>query len=361
MKKIIITSLALTLLAGPVWAAGGNLSTDSDSSNRTESDKTSTTKKSEETKNSKGSKSATTNNKGVDITSQESSKTSSQGSKGNTLDLSLDLQSLFSESIVRLEQSGHPFFSSKRILSNPKLPADFGLTAIIKPGVIDSIRAKAMGEMAASGASVSSMGDEEMMRRYKNDLASYGAVVGQAYLYLQEDLANLATGKKDKKGAVAISSIGYLDLLDLADAALVRASEGITDTRTSRLLDRIQRDGTPCRFAGSTNEIQCGGVLVGLGARPELTAYGVPMYGKAFAGYTGSYKVSSGWSYSAAVESLKSSNVYAKFGEEVSNYTEELKSKGRGKEAVQTKKKAMGEVASGKRGLSLSGLLPGIH
>ncbi|EKD41006.1 MAG: hypothetical protein ACD_74C00082G0005 [uncultured bacterium] len=358
----LILMLALGLLAGSALAAGGNLSTDHDNSSRTDSDQGKSVKRTEEHRKSEGSKTAATDSLGVDIRAQESVKMASQSQKGNSLDISIDLQAVFLEGLYRMEQT-HPVLSSKKLLTNPRLPADFGLTAVIRPGWIDAIRAKGMREMAVSNAPVSSLGDEDALQQYKIDLAYYGAVIGQAYLYLSQDLSALDAGarKKDKTGAVTVNKLGYLDFQTLADAALAKANTSITDLRIKRLYDSIVADKTPCRFADSTSKIQCGGTMVIVGTQPELYANGVNVYGKAFAGYSGSYKLSSSWSYSQAVENLKSSGTFSRFAEDVSRYADELTSRGQGREAIETKKKAMSAVASGKRGLSLSGLLPGIH
>ena len=362
MKKIIITGMTLVLLTGSAWAAGDNLAVDRDSSSKTDSEQGKSVKRTEEHRKSEGSKTAATDSSGVDVRAQESVKMASQAQKGNSMDISLDLQAVFLEGLYRMEQTD-PVLSSKKLLTNPRLPADFGMTAVIRPGWIDAIRAKGMREMAVSNAPVSSLGDEEAVQQYKNDLAYYGAVIGQAYLYLSQDLAALDAGarKKDKIGAVAVNKLGYLDFQTLADAALAKANAGISDLRIKRLYDSIVADKAPCRFADSSSKIQCGGAMITVGTQPELYANGVNMYGKAFAGYSGAYKVSSSWSYSQAVENLKSSGTFSKFAEDVSRYADELTSRGQGREAVETKKKAMAAVASGKRGLSLSGLLPGIH
>ena len=160
---------------------------------------------------------------------------------------------------------------------------------------------------------------------------------------------------------MAVRGLGAADVQDLAKAALVRASQGIPDRRIKTAIDQVVADQGECRFAGSPEKIQCGASTLSIGTMPELYFRGVQVYGKAFSGYSGQFKVSSGWSYSQGVEDMKSDSTYSKTGEEVSKYADDLVSRGQGREAVAVKKNAVSQSKSGKAGLGIQHLLPGIH
>jgi hypothetical protein len=209
----------------------------------------------------------------------------------------------------------------------------------------------------------SSVTEDKRIRYYRDNLALYGIIIGQAYLNLTRDLAALNAGiDRDGEGHIVINKIGYDDFLTLADGALLQAVGQITNNTHKRLYESIKADKRPCRFGGSISTIQCGSSSVTIGGQPGLTALGLTIFSnEQFAGFTGNYKVSSGWSYDQAMENLKSTAKYSKMASEVSKYAEKMESHGKSREAIMAKKLTWNHAKTGKVSLSLAKLIPGIN
>ncbi|MDA8338366.1 MAG: hypothetical protein M0Z70_03575 [Nitrospiraceae bacterium] len=251
-----------------------------------------------------------------------------------------------------------------KIASNPKLPRDFGLSAELRPGVIDTIKADYLSKAAQSNSyikdNVGLMG-EIAVQAYRNCLAAYGATIAQAYLNLTADLNDLkASVSKDENGNITVRGMGYDDFIILADAALQKALKDITNSTIKRTYERATQDNSPCQFDRSIENIKCGSSLIILGTKPQLFISGVQWYGERFAGYQGAYKVSKSWSYQDAIEKLKSTSKYSKWASEVSKYAEELESQGKTREATLVRKKAWELAKSGKQSVSPAKLIPGL-
>ena len=356
----IFLVLVLGILIGSRSALALDVGVDVDKGRRIERDKTISTRNSQEQRQSSGTKKSETTSTGTDQNDQETIKQASRLQATSSLDISIPLGNIFLPGLAMLEQSS-PILKAK-ILSNPRQPADFGLSAEIQPGVIDSIKADLLSKAAASNGTVTSVGgDNARLRAYRDSLALYGVIVAQAYLNLSSDLAALNAGvTRDKDGNIQIHNLGYSDLLTLADGALLRAVDKISDKRLCRLYQTVENDKTPCRFAGSTTEIQCGSATITVSGKPTLTALGETIFSSTnFAGFSGNYKISSGWSYDQALEQLKSTSKYSRMAKEVSKYADNLESKGRVRDAVLVKKMAWHQAKSGKTSLSLGKLIPG--
>ena len=195
-------------------------------------------------------------------------------------------------------------------------------------------------------------------------MASYGAVMGVAYLMLTQDLNDLKINiKKDDAGAISITGLGYDDVLSLAKSALDRAiSEDKKSPSIARIHDRITSEQSPCRFDRSLENIQCGSTLIILGTKPQLVASGIKWYGDgSYAGYAGTYKLSRSWSLSDAIEQLKTTERYSKFASEVAKYTEGIETHGKTKEATWAKKKALSLSEGGKQDVGTGKIVPSVH
>ncbi len=352
-----IFSLAFMVLAVVYYAAAQDASYDTSKGRKSSKEQSIQHKKTIDKKDSTGSRKSTTKSQGADKTSQDTWRSSGQDASQKSADVAMPLEAVFMDKIAVLEEQTEPF-KTCRIATNPKLLRDFGLTAEISPGVIDVTAADFLAKAAQSNSGIKAIADEKAIIYYKNCLAYYGALIGQAYLYLSQDV----NAGRNKSGNIDIKGMGYDDFATLADAALLRAVEsGLTNTTIKGLYDRAVNDKHPCLFDKSLENIKCGASVISIGGSPQLTVSGIKMYGGGFAGYQGTFKVSKSWSYTTALESLKTNSKYAKFAEDVSNYTEELESQGRSREAVLVRKKAVDLAKSGKQAVSPSKLLPSIN
>ncbi|MBI4828914.1 MAG: hypothetical protein HY804_08930 [Nitrospinae bacterium] len=160
-------------------------------------------------------------------------------------------------------------------------------------------KAEIIGKQAQFNAPISGLADTSRFKKYKDCLAIYGAALGQAYLNLISSIRE--TGGRltedELTGDSTVQSLNSLDLYILAGAAVREViSRGLTDGRVKSGYRNIIRERGECRFAGSTSQILCGGVHVVIadGRGTSMTAYGVPWFGDAYAGYRGDYRVSRG-------------------------------------------------------------------
>ncbi len=322
-----------------------------------------TTRGNKTKKKSEGQKTTSTTSTGSDQQDQNVIRRIGQQMRNSGLDVTLSLGDIFLQSLAMLEKQGNMPRLRARILSDPRKPASFGLSAEIQPGVIDSIKADLLTKMAGSDAAIEMVGgDEKKIHKYRNNLALYGVIIAQAYLYLSNDLAALNDGvTKDETGKIIIKNLGYDDLQILADGALLRAVQHIKNKRLKELYTEIISDERPCRFAGTVSSIQCGSSAINLSIPPTLNALGVTVFAPdRFAGFSGQYRVSSGWSYNHSLEALKNTSKYKKQAEEVSDYTDEMESRGNSREALKVKKIAWTSAKSGKASLALARLIPGL-
>jgi len=358
MKTLLFIILIL-LFTSPVYAL--DTSVDTSKQKKIDKEKTLQEKKSKEKKESEGEKTSKTIGKGLDKQTQEAIKQIGQAMHSRGVDVVLPLEILFLNRLSKYENDTEPFTTCK-IITHPKLPADFELTAEIRPGIIDTIKASYISNAVQSRAYISNIADEDSIRDYRNCLAVYGAIIGQAYLYLTSDITELeAEVSKDDRGNIIVSGLNYADFTLLANTALSRAISTIEDPLVKDMYQSAISDSSPCQFDTSVENIKCGNTLITLTTKPGLMVAGIKIYGDSFSGFQGSFKVSRGWSYSDAIEKLKSTSAYSKFADEISKYTEELESQGRSKEATLVKKKAWELAQSGKQAVSLSQFLPSIH
>lgn len=329
-------------------------SVDSSKQKKIDKEKSQSIKKQKEKKESKGEKTSKTIGKGLDKQTQEAIKQIGQTMNSRGVDITLPLETLFLNRLAKYEKDTKPF-STCKVISNPKLPVDFGLTAEIRPGVIDTIKADYISKAVQNRVYISQLADEDSIRQYRNCLSLYGAVIGQAYLYLTSDITEVeAEVSKDEKDNIIVSGLNYSDFILLANAALTKSIASIEDPLVKEMYQNTISNTSPCQFDNAIENIKCGNSLIILQTKPSLLVAGIKTYGDSFSGFTGTFKVSRGWSYSDAIEKLKSTSAYSKFADEVSKYTEELESQGNSKEATFVKKKAWELAKSGKQAVSLS-------
>ena len=360
MKTLISMHCIVTLLLFTSTAFALDTSIDTGKTRKTDKEQSQSLKKSQEEKDTKGKRKADTTTKGRDVTDSDTIKAIGQAMSQSGADVTLPLEAVFLDRIAEMEKNAEPFVTC-RIATNPKLLRDFGLSAEIRQGVIDTIKADYLSKAAQSNNYIRDLTNEQAIRQYRNCIATYGATIAQAYLYLTADLADLQVSvSKDKDGNIEVKGMGYDDFIILADSALQKALQGITNSTIRRTYDRATNDNSPCQFDRSIENIKCGSSLIVLGTKPQLYVSGIQWYGERFAGYQGAYKVSRSWSYQDAIEKLKSTSKYSKWASEVSKYAEELESQGKTKEATLVRKKAWELAKSGKQAVSPSKLIPGL-
>ncbi|MEM7828464.1 MAG: hypothetical protein QW561_03910 [Candidatus Aenigmatarchaeota archaeon] len=350
--------LLITLLVNTTVFAL-DTSIDTSKTEKTDREQSQSLRKTKEQRDTKGKRKADTTATGVDKQTQEAVKAIGQAMSQGGADVTLSLEAVFLDRIALLEEDVEPFRTCK-IITKPRLPRDFGLSAEVSRGVIDTIKAEYLSKAAQSNSYVRDVADERELIQYRNCLAAYGAIIAQAYLYLASDLDDIKAGvSKDKDGNIEIRGIGYDDFVVLADLALQRALHRITNSTIERTYERLIQDSSACQFDRSIENIKCGSSLIILSSRPQLYISGVEWYGERFAGFQGTFKVSKAWSYQNAIEKLKSTSRYSRFAHEVSQYAEELESQGKAKEAMLVRKKAWELAKSGKQAISPNRLLAG--
>ena len=168
-------------------------------------------------------------------------------------------------------------FSVCKVLTNPKLPENFGITSEEADGIYNPTYAELLNKAAQSNAPLSTILDRQDIYRlkdYLNCLGFYGAVVAQA----------LKTGKLSKK---------------------------ITDTQIKREYNKFKRNlaRSSCRFAGSTDTINCRNIFVKLSYDPVLEMNGVKLFDTnthTFYAYTSTTRKSITYSTRLALEMQKS-------------------------------------------------------
>jgi len=342
----------MVFLVAPSYSIDTNI--DAGKTQRTDKEQSQSIRKSQEQRESKGRKKTTTTTTGIDKQTQDVIRSVEDMRRNTEADVTLSLEMVFLDRISQMERQGEGEFGKCQIITRSKLPKDFGLTAEISPGVIDSIKAEYLSKAVQSNTYVTGITSEEDIRVYRNCLVFYGAVIGQAYIYLSSDLHSLGIRSNAR-------DIGYDDFVSLANTALQRALQGINNVTIKSIYNRIVSDTSPCRFAQSIENlhVQCGPALLVIGPRPQLFVLGsLPWYGEKFAGYAGAWRVSKAWSYQSAVEALKTTSKYEKWANEVSKFAEELETQGKAKEAVAVRKKAWETVKKGGQTVSPRSLLP---
>ncbi len=354
MRKTILAAI-ITLAAASVAMASPDVSVKDSSVQKIERDISMMFKKSVENRDSSGKRKSKSTSTGSDSTQSHSNRSSETEGMNNSADVNLSLDVLFASKILQLEETTLPY-STCKLLSRPKLPADFGITAEMAPGAIDSIKSQFLSSYASSNGAIDSLADVANIRSYRDCMADYGATIGQAYLYLSSDVQELgATGQ-------SIKNMGYDDFVSIAEAALDKAvSGGIQSKSIKKLHNQAVGYHSTCFFEANITTIKCGSTVSTIASKPTLAVAGIQMYGNAFAGFQGSFRVSRSWSLSEAVEKMKSVSKYAKFASEVSQYAESMESQGKSKEAAAARKKAVELSTGGDRSIGMGGMMPNIH
>lgn len=368
LNVIILWALVLALPAclpdRQAWAQ--NAEVEGSKGQKTEEGKTLEDKKTLEKRKSKGKRGSTSDSSGKDKTASQAIRAVEQAQKQHSIDVSRSLDVVFLQTIVQLEQNGQIPFVACRITTRPLLPADFGLTAQIGPNTIDTIMASWLQQAAASNAPLP---DEAQLGilAYRDCLAQYGAIIGQAYLLLEDNLKDVKAEivSEGKAGVRSVKGLSLEDFELLAEDALRQAVKDVEAGDMSRGMQKTYSSllkSTPCTWNGTVEKVRCGGALITLDTSPQLVFAGVPIYGQGgYFGFRAEYKLISSYSLSNAIEDLSQSSTFSKWAKEVSKFTEDLEAKGQLKDAVLARRNAVETMQNGKVGVGISHLLPSVH
>ena len=355
MKKptLVLAIIVAIIAIGAAVAGATDFSHDTSEDEKISKDKSLSQKQSQDEKDSKTKRKARTDSKGRDKTSSKSDKKSGQLGKNDGLDLSLPVQALFSD----------------LPLHDYKLPADFGWTGDEGGGVINTTRADWFRNQAQANAKLD-VEEQAKVQAYVLEILGAGARTGQAMINLQKAVAKFGAIRRDKDGNIEITGLGADDLQVLANGSMAAtAAPGtIQDTRIKSKMDRIMKATFPaCRFQGDITAIQCGTIGLHLSSPPSLKVDAVEWWrlgeqgGGSFAGLSGTYKVSSAWSWSQALEDAKGDSNFSKLAQETAASTEKMESEGRTFDAVMTKRKAVESMSANKAAVGPGKFMPGIH
>lgn len=293
---------------------------------------------------------------GSDSTTSESWRSTGQSGQSGEMSVTVDPMVFFIKSLRDYEAAGVEPFASCRVASHPRLPADFGLSAEVGPGAIDTIKASYIRDAAGNNMPVADLANEVEIKAYRDCLAFYGAILQQANISLGDSIKKLKASVKNRQGQVEVKGIGLADYEMLAAGSLLRAVEKreAAERKYQSLLTN-----EPCRFAGRPEDILCGPLELHLGSQPKLTAGSTGIYGNGYGGVSGQYRITSSWSMVEALESAKSNAKYAKFAKEWQDAAERQEADGKTTEAAMTRRKAVELMKSNKTSLSPGRFLPG--
>ena len=359
LKRLTTLTLAAALILPAYSFAAPDAAVDSTESDKSDTSRDLSLKRNQEQKHSITDKNSKTQSTGVDKTKSKSEKEAGSSTQAGSLDMQVNAEVAFLKRLRVIEKQGEPFRSCQ-VLTHPKLARDFGFSAEIRPGFIDTIKASLLQQTASSNGSIAEYGDEAAVKAYVGCIADYGAIVRQAYKNVFEDMRSLSAKITEKKdGSIEVKGLGYDDFMTLAAGSLDRAVQAFP--KIDRYTDLVDQ-AADCRFEGKVEQIQCGELGLTLGTRPALVAGIISIYGSGgYGGVQGTFKLSSSISYQTSLEKLKSSAKYQKMALEVSHAAEDLEAKGRSRDAVMLRKMAVERARSGKTSVGVAGLMPSIH
>ncbi len=170
--------------------------------------------------------------------------------KKSVSNVEVDLSSLVLTIIANKLENFQPPFNSCLLIKRPRLPTDFGLTAEIKNGWIDKIKAEYLANAGKYNLPVKEVTDPGLLKDFAICLVSYAEVVSKV---LQ-----------------VIGNKTYKDILDL-QRHIEYFIEKNSRYSPKKILDKIEKiDFTTCRFAGDISKIQCGELYLEISINPRL-------------------------------------------------------------------------------------------
>lgn len=178
---------------------------------------------------------------------KENTSTRSSSSKRSTSFVEVSLDSLIFAEIAKLELSREPY-QSCRLITNPPLPADFGITAEAGSGIIDVYKAEYLAKAAQSNVNVSEIADTQKLKQYALCITQYAELVSKVLQNIQNSYNSITDLQKH------ISQL-------VSQYANVQSS----------ILKQIQNiNFNQCRFADANNRIQCSQLHIEIADMPKL-------------------------------------------------------------------------------------------
>lgn len=178
---------------------------------------------------------------------REYSSTRHSSTKKSTALVEVSLDSLIFAELAKLELMKEPYTSCS-LITNPPLPADFGITAEAGSGIIDVYRAEFLGKAAQSSMNVSDIVDTGRLLQYSICVARYAEVVSKVLQNIKSSYSNIA------------------DLQQHIHTLVQRFKD--TDSDMVKQIQYI--DFSKCRFAGQPERIQCGQLYIEISTNPKL-------------------------------------------------------------------------------------------
>ena len=347
-KLLFISAICVLSFATATASFAADTSHDTSADSKESKEKSISTKGSTDKKDSESTRKSRTKSKGKEKTKSTSKRESGTLGKNASLDLSISGRSLFTNDV------------------RYKLPVDLGLSAQHKNGVIDLLRQDWIRHCAAANATVTEAdANEAALRTYLGEVARMGATIGQALIYLQQDIPLIGKMQKTKTGEIEITGLGANDLQLLAAGAFKRAEAKISDLRILSQLSAITSNTEACRLVGGVEQnmrIQCGQATITLSSPPDLVYQGTPWYGSnGYSGISASYRVSSSWSWSQALEAAKTDSQFARYATEASDSSEHMESEGKSLEAAMTRRQAVDWMRANKTNMGAGKFMPSVH
>lgn len=178
---------------------------------------------------------------------KENTSTRASSSRKSTSLVEVSLDSLIFAEIAKLETQKEPY-QSCRLITNPPLPADFDLTAEVRPDVIDIYKSEYLTKAAQSNVNVADIADLEKLKQYTICIAQYAEVASKILQSVRSS---------------------YNSISDLQKHISLLVSQ--YSTQKSSVSSQIENiNFKQCRFAGSINHIQCKQLYIEIADRPKL-------------------------------------------------------------------------------------------
>ncbi len=307
--------------------------------------------------------------KNMDRSTSNNVRKSSEKMQSRSVDIDLPLQANFLNILARWEDEGREPFVHYKVVTNPKLIRDFfygykknGKMSETRGLRLNAVMLSKMQKYAQGNAPLNLLDliNESGIKTYLNNVAYYGCLIGQAFLYLKEDIDLLDVQAKENRKTIS-ANISYDDFSILAEAALEKAASGLFGLNfNSKMIVNlhysINKDDSPCYFGGDINVVKCGRSVIKLSTPPELNVSNIVVYGDSFAGFSGAFRVSSGLSWGNAIENLKNTTEGQEFTKEVTRSKDRLLSQGMTREAVFLTKAAWESVSGSSSSISAGSL-----
>jgi len=205
----------------------------------------------------------------------------------DAIDMMVNVSYLFIPQLIELEKQGVGVFGSCKVFTDPFTPEKLGLT-YEQYGVIDPIKGQYLQGVQGSYAFIGYLVDEGKVIEYANCLMRYGAIIAQAQLNLYNSLKRVGKVVKGKvKGNVELEAFKRMVRSALYEAMHAKRYS----PQIQNVLSRVKVSG-PCKFAGGSGNIMCGGFLLRLQVPQELSLQGFSLFGSSFFGVSGSIRVS---------------------------------------------------------------------